>query len=87
MSYDTLPAYWMIPRRLFQEHDGLVELVWPQGLPEDEYIGEFYHVSQGHENAAFIALIAGHCETRRINRTEVTFPRWLKSRAGVGPSQ
>lgn len=87
MSYDSLPAYWMVPQRLFDEHSQLEALIWPQGLPPDEYLGEFYHVSHGHPNAVFLAVMLSDCETRRINRSELTFPRWLRSRAGVGPAQ
>jgi hypothetical protein len=82
MSYADLPRYWMVPLGRFLRHPQLEQLIWPNGLPEGEYLGEFYHVSQQHANASLIALLVGDCEVKHINRTELTFPRWLRSRAG-----
>lgn len=82
MSYDSLPRYWMVPRRMFELHPQLEQLIWPQGLSPDEYIGEFYHVRHSHPNSTFLALLLADCQVRNINRADLTFPRWLKSRVG-----
>lgn len=80
MSYENLPRYWMVPRGQFDRHPQLERLIWPDGLPEDEYLGEFYHVSHQHPNSSLIALLVGDSEVKHINRAELTFPRWLQNR-------
>jgi len=81
MNYYDMPKYWFITKKFLNQHPNVVDLIWPQGLSPDEYLGEFYHVSHTHPNASFLALLLSECETKHINRNEMYFPTWNRARA------
>ena len=73
-----------MPRGVFNQHTNLESLIWPEGLPPDQHLGEFIHVSQQHPNAAFLGVLLADCTVNRIRRTELTFPVWRLSQVEVG---
>lgn len=81
MSYYELPRYWYITGKHIKQNPNLIELIWPLGLPETEYVGEFYHISHQHPNASFLALLLADQQVKYINRNDVIFPAWNKARA------
>ena len=77
MSYYNQPRYWFVTKKTLVANPNLFDLIWPHGMPADEYIGAFYHVSQAHPNSSLLGLILVNCEIKYISgRPELYFPRW-----------